>query len=142
MPRLPVPGEAPLDRRATTLAVVQNVTLATMTDEVRLDGVVDTGSTLCVVPPIFARQLGFNSSNRLDQGPVNVIGGGSVQMDIHRLEWVQVGAAKAYSVMFGVQNTFAGAGARKMLVGLTFIKQFRTIFDFEGSRVVFRPRRA
>ncbi len=113
-----------------------------MTDEIRLDGVIDTGSTLCVVPPIFARQLGFDSSNRLDQGPVNVIGGGSVHMDIHRLEWVQVGSATAYGVMFGVQNTFAGAGARKMLVGLTFIKEFRTIFDFEGWRVLFRSRSA
>jgi predicted aspartyl protease len=120
------------------LAVVENVTLSTLTDEIRLDGVIDTGATLCVVPPSFARQLGFDDSNRLDQQSVNVIGGGSIDMDIHRLEWVKVGSAKAYSVMFGVQDTFAGAGSRKMLVGLSFIRQFRTIFDFKGRRVLFR----
>jgi predicted aspartyl protease len=120
------------------MAVVQNVTLGTLTDEIHLDAVIDTGSTLCVVPPIFARQLGFDPSNRLDGGPVRVIGGGTVQMDRHRLEWVRVGSAMAYDVDIGVQNTFAGS--RQMLVGLTFIKQFRTTFDFDEGRVLFRAR--
>jgi predicted aspartyl protease len=120
------------------MAVVQNVTLGTLTDEIHLDAVIDTGSTLCVVPPIFARQLGFNSSNRLEGGLVRVIGGGTVQMDKHRLERVRVGSAMAYDVEIGVQNTFAGS--RQMLVGLTFITQFRTTFDFDEGRVLFRAR--
>jgi predicted aspartyl protease len=136
--RSPVPGEAPLLSRVRTMAVVQNVTLGTLTDEIHLDAVIDTGSTLCVVPPIFARQLGFNSSNRLEGGLVRVIGGGTVQMDKHRLERVRVGSAMAYDVEIGVQNTFAGS--RQMLVGLTFIKQFRTTFDFDEGRVLFRTR--
>jgi predicted aspartyl protease len=137
--RSPVPGEAPLLSRVRTMAVVQNVTLGTLTDEIHLDAVIDTGSTLCVVPPIFARQLGFNSSNRLEGGLVRVIGGGTVQMDKHRLERVRVGSAMAYDVEIGVQNTFAGS--RQMLVGLTFIKQFRTTLDFDEGRVLFRARR-
>jgi predicted aspartyl protease len=136
--RSPVPGEAPLLSRVRTKAVVQNVTLGTLTDEIHLDAVIDTGSTLCVVP-IFARQLGFNSSNRLEGGLVRVIGGGTVQMDKHRLERVRVGSAMAYDVEIGVQNTFAGS--RQMLVGLTFIKQFRTTLDFDEGRVLFRARR-
>jgi hypothetical protein len=44
----------------------------------------------------------------------------------------------AYDVEIGVQNTFAGS--RQMLVGLTFIKQFRTTFDFDEGRVLFRTR--
>jgi predicted aspartyl protease len=136
--RSPVPGEAPLLSRVRTMAVVQNVTLGTLTDEIHLDAVIDTGSTLCVVP-IFARQLGFNSSNRLEGGLVRVIGGGTVQMDKHRLERVRVGSAMAYDVEIGVQNTFAGS--RQMLVGLTFIKQFRTTLDFDEGRVLFRARR-
>jgi predicted aspartyl protease len=136
--RSPVPGEAPLLSRVRTMAVIQNVTLGTLTDEIHLDAVIDTGSTLCVVPPIFARQLGFNSSNRLEGGLVRVIGGGTVQMDKHRLERVRVGSAMAYDVEIGVQNTFAGS--RQMLVGLTFIKQFRTTFDFDEGRVLFRAR--
>ena len=138
MRRSPVPGEAPLLSRVRTMAVVQNVTLGTLTDEIHLDAVIDTGSTLCVVP-IFARQLGFNSSNRLEGGLVRVIGGGTVQMDKHRLERVRVGSAMAYDVEIGVQNTFAGS--RQMLVGLTFIKQFRTTLDFDEGRVLFRARR-
>jgi hypothetical protein len=51
------------------------------------------------------------------------------------------GSAKAYDVRIGVQKTFSGSGARKMLVGLTFIKQFRTVFDFEQNRVLFRARK-
>lgn len=46
--------------------MVQNVTLGTLTDEIHLDAVIDTGSTLCVLPPIFAGQLGFSPSNRLE----------------------------------------------------------------------------
>jgi predicted aspartyl protease len=122
------------------MAVVQNVPLGTLTDEIHLDAVIDTGSTLCVVPPIFARQLGFDSSNRLEGGLVRVIGGGTVQMDKHRLERVRVGSSMAYDVEIGVQNTFAGS--RQMLVGLTFIKQFRTTFDFDEGRVLFRARNA
>lgn len=120
------------------MAVVQNVTIATFSDEVHLDAVIDTGATLCVVPPIFARALGFDYSNRLEGGPIKVIGGGSVLMDVHRLEWVRVGSAKAYDVKIGVQETFAGS--LRMLVGLTFIKQFRTTLDFDRSRVLFRSR--
>jgi predicted aspartyl protease len=122
------------------MAVVQNVPLGTLTDEIHLDAVIDTGSTLCVVPPIFARQLGFDSSNRLEGGLVRVIGGGTVQIDKHRLERVRVGSSMAYDVEIGVQNTFAGS--RQMLVGLTFIKQFRTTFDFDEGRVLFRARNA
>ena len=59
-------------------------------------------------------------------------------MDIHRLEWVRVGSAKAFDVRIGVAETVAGS--LRMLVGLSFIKQFRTIFDFEGHRVLFRSR--
>ena len=122
------------------MVVVENVALGTLTDEVHLDAVIDTGATLCVVPPMFARQLGFDYNNRLEGGPVHVIGGGRVHMDVHRLEWVKVGSAKAYDVKIGVQSTFAGLGSRKMLVGLTFIRQFRTTFDFDEKRVLFRAR--
>lgn len=49
-------GEAPLVSRVRAMTVVQNVTLGTLTGEIHLDAVIDTGSTLCVVPPIFACQ--------------------------------------------------------------------------------------
>jgi predicted aspartyl protease len=124
------------------MVVVQNVALGTLSDEIHLDAVIDTGAAVCVVPPFYARQLGFNSSNRLQAGPLNVIGGGTIQTDIHRLEWVRVGSAQVHDVPIAVQNTFAGIGARKMLVGLTFIKHFRTILDFDGDRVVFRHSRS
>jgi hypothetical protein len=56
-------------------------------------------------------------------------------MDIHQLEYLQVGSAIAHDVIFGVQST--GGAARYMLVGLTFIRQFRTTFDFENNTVLF-----
>ena len=59
-------------------------------------------------------------------------------MDMHRLEYVKLGTAKAYSVVFGAHDTFPGT--RNMLVGLTFIRQFRTTFDFDEKRVLFRSR--
>ena len=122
------------------MAVVQNVALGTFSSSVHVDAVIDTGATLCIVPPIFARLLGFDPSNRLRGGPIRVIGGSTVQIDEHRLEWVRVGSARAFDVKMGVARTFEGPGARKMLVGLTFIKQFRTVFDFERNRVLFRAR--
>lgn len=63
--------------------------------------------------------------------------GSYVQMDMHRLEWVRVGSAKAYSVIFGVHDTFPNS--RDMLVGLTFMGKFRSVtFDFDEGRVLFR----
>jgi hypothetical protein len=56
-------------------------------------------------------------------------------MDGFELDYLQVGSAKAYDVRFGVQST--GQAARFMLVGLTFIRQFTTTFDFENNRVLF-----
>ena len=137
MRRSPVPGEAtPVSHKDHGGGPERY--LGTLTDEIHLDAVIDTGSTLCVVPLIFARQLGFDSSNRLEGGLVRVIGGGTVQMDKHRLERVRVGSAMAYDVEIGVQNTFRGVQA--MLVGLTFIKHFRTTFDFDEGHVLFRAR--
>ena len=49
--------------------------------DLQCDAVIDTGSTLCVVPPVFAHALGFDHDNRLGGGPVNVIGGGTVEMN-------------------------------------------------------------
>ncbi len=93
--------------------MVQNVALGTFSGAVHVDAVIDTGSTFCVVPPIFARLLGFAYSNRLEGRRVNVIGGGSVEMDIHRLEWVRVGSARAFDVMMGVAESFGGQGLEK-----------------------------
>jgi predicted aspartyl protease len=141
--RSPVPGEAPFALRyLPNGTIVHNVTLGTMTDEMHVDAMIDTGATLCVVPRNIARALGFTSGNRLRQQLVDAVGG-QVQMDIHRLEYVRVGSAKAYSVLFGVYNTFPSSRltSRMTLVGLTFIRQFRTTFDFEENRVLFRARK-
>lgn len=119
------------------IVMVRNVTLGTLTGEVHLDAVIDTGATYCVVPPSIARVLGFDSSNRLWRRTIDVVGG-HVEMDMHRLEYVQVGSAKAYSVMFGSHDIFPRS--RNMLVGLSFIKEFRTTFDFHDNRVLFRSR--
>jgi predicted aspartyl protease len=139
MPRSPVPGEAAINPHVVRMAIVQNVALGSVSDEVHLDAVIDTGATMCIVPPIFTRQLGFDSSNRLRGGPIRVIGGSIVQIDEHRLEWVRAGSAAVYDVQIGVCTTFAGS--RNMLLGLNFIKQFRTILDFDAGRVLFRSRK-
>jgi predicted aspartyl protease len=116
--------------------VVYNVTLATMTNEIHVDAMVDTGSTMCVIPQSIARWLGLHSGNRLRKRVVNVVGG-QVEMDLHGLYSVQVGSAKAYNVLVGVHNTFPGT--RMMLVGLTFMGKFTTTtFDFSEKRVLFR----
>jgi len=61
-------------------------------------------------------------------------------MDGHRLEYLKVGSAKAWSVMISVYNTVPGT--RYMLVGLSFISKFRITFDFDERRVLFCSRNA
>jgi predicted aspartyl protease len=89
--RSPVPGEAPLVPRflAQGATIVHNITLATMTSEMHVDAMIDTGASICVVPPSIARALGFESHNRLRQRRVNVVGG-QVKMDMHRLQYMKV----------------------------------------------------
>jgi len=137
MPRSPVPGEAQLDPRARKIALVRNAIFGTLTTEQHLDALIDTGATHCIVPPSTARVLGFNSGNRIGKERVSTVGG-QVEMDIHWLEFLRVGSAEAYRVKFGVYNTVPGT--RFIIVGLSFMKQFRTTFDFDESRVVFRSR--
>jgi predicted aspartyl protease len=135
MSRTPVPGEAQLDPRARTIALVRNVTLGTLIIEQHLDAMIDTGATHCIVPPSTARALGFEPSNRIGREQTNTVGG-QVEMDIHWLEYLKVGSAKAYRVTCGVHTTVPGT--RFLIVGLSFIRRFRTTFDFSGSRVLFR----
>jgi predicted aspartyl protease len=116
--------------------IVNNITLATMTSEIHVDALIDTGASICVVPPNIARALRFEPDNRLRQKRVNVVGG-QVKMDVHRLEYMKVGSAKAYNVPFGVYSTFSEP--RITLVGLTFMEKFTTItFDHALLREVFR----
>jgi predicted aspartyl protease len=122
------------------MVLVRNVAIGTFSGSINVDAVIDTGSTLCIVPPFIAGLLGFDSSNRLSSGPLGVIGGDNIQIDLHRLEWVRVGSARAFDVKMGVAKTFAGPGARQMLVGLTFISRFRTTFDLGDARVLFSSR--
>jgi hypothetical protein len=82
-----------MDCDEPNMVVVRNVALGTYSSSVHLDAVIDTGATLCIVPPIFARLLGFHVGNRLRGGPLKVIGGNTVQIDEHRLEVVRVGSA-------------------------------------------------
>jgi len=118
--------------------MVRNATLGTLANEQHLDALIDTGATYCIVPPSTARALGFHSGDRIRAETISVIGG-QVEMDLHMLAYLKVGSAKAYRVMFGVYN--AVPGARYILVGLSFIKQFRTTLNFDEGRVLFRSRR-
>lgn len=120
------------------VAIVRNVALGLLTRELHLDAMVDTGATWCVVPPSIARTLGFNTDNRIAAEKVNVVGG-QIMMDLHRLEYLKVGSAKAHLVTFGVCNM---GPSRLMLVGLSFIRQFMTTFDFQNNRILFRSRKS
>lgn len=116
--------------------IVHNITLATMTNEIHIDAMIDTGASICVIPHSIASALGFEPHNRLRQRRVNVVGS-QVKMYMHRLQYMKVGSAKAYVVSFGVYNTFPGSVMP--LVGLTFMDKFETItFDLAEKRVVFR----
>lgn len=97
MSRSPVPGEAQLDPRAKKIALVRNATLGTLTTEQHLDALIDTGATYCIIPPSNARALGFNSGNRIGREKVATVGG-QIEMDMHSLEYLKVGSARAYRV--------------------------------------------
>ena len=118
--------------------VVNNITLATMTNEIHVDALIDTGASLCIVPPNVSRALGFEPRNRLRQRRVLVVGG-EAKIDVHRLEYMKVGSARAHNVLFGVYSTFSEL--RITLVGMTFMQKFTNVtFDLAGKRVVFRGK--
>jgi predicted aspartyl protease len=138
VPRSPETGEAPIEPRGIRkIVLVRNVTLAAPTTEQRLEALIDTGATYCIVPPSIARVLGFRSSDRIRTERTNFVGS-QVEMDVHRLESLRAGSAKAWNVMFAVYDAIPRA--RNMLVGLSFISKFRTTFDFDEGSVTFRSR--
>lgn len=47
------------------LPKVRDVTLATFDEEIRMEAILDTGSTHCMIPRLQATLLGFSSENRL-----------------------------------------------------------------------------
>lgn len=133
----PVPGEARFFRASDRLVLIQNVTLNSGTREVRVDAVLDTGATHCVIPRLEAERLGFAPDNRLGFYRVRGIGG-IIMMDRHRLDYVQAGAARAYDVSCLVGESPFDF----MLLGMSFIERFTTTLDLDAMRVIFRPRTA
>lgn len=136
----PVPGEAEIDRGPTARNVVllRNVRLrGTAEGERRLDALLDTGATYCIVPASVAFALGFDEGNRLGRRAVNVVGG-RLEMDLHELEYVRAGTAQVYRVSFCVGDL--GPAFRFMLLGLSFVEHFTTTLDFDRRRVLFWAR--
>lgn len=143
MLKRPVPGEAPLDPRskARSAVLVSNITLGSLTGELHADAMLDTGAALCIVPPSFARSLGFHSGNRHGVKVFDVVGGGQVSMDLHRLSYLRVGTSEAYNVPFAV--ALPGPKWRIVLLGLSFVEKFgTTTVDLDEERVVFRSKKA
>ena len=98
--------------------------------------VLDTGATFCVVPRDVAVLLGFSKENRLGTCPVNVVGGVK-KRDRHTMEYVRAGTAMAYRVDFLVGD-INPRNKLLMLLGLSFIRNFRMTLDWKGQRVLFR----
>ncbi len=118
MTRSPVPGEARVEIAAGRLPVISNVVLAAQGEELTIDAILDTGSTHCVIPHQQAMRLGLTSENRLGIHRIRGIGGFVTTMDRHRLQFVQVGAARAYEV-----DALTGdALAQFMLLGTSLLK--------------------
>lgn len=84
-----VPGGAGLLRALDRLVLIQDVALHSGERETRVDAVLDTGATRCVIPHQEAERLGFAPENRLGFYRVRGVGG-VIAMDRHLLEFVQV----------------------------------------------------
>ena len=106
-------------------------------EEIRVEAVLDTGSTYRVISRPRAARLGLASENRLRADRVRGAGG-VIAMDRHRIEYVQAGTARAYDVDLLVGDV----PPRLMLLGMSFIERFQTTLDLEAMRVLFRPRRS
>jgi predicted aspartyl protease len=99
----------------------------------------DTGASICIVPPSLAAALGLSSNNRITTRGFDVVGGKRVTMDVHRMKQVRVGSAEARNVPVAVAGV--GLASRYVLLGLSFIGRFdSTTVDFDGGRVLFRSR--
>lgn len=136
----PVPGEAAVEspRSEGGLVLIRNVRLGMMEAEQRLDAVLDTGATYCVVPTRAARLLGCNPGNRLGSEAVQGVVG-RAEMDVHNLEYLRAGTAQAYRVRFLVGD-IGGPLSRFALLGLSFLRDFNVTLDFDRGRVLFRGR--
>lgn len=134
--RSPVPGEARVGAALGRLPKVRDVALATLDEEVRIEAILDTGATHCVIPRLQATFLGFSSENRLGTHRIRGVGGFVTAMDRHRFEYVQVGTARAYDMDLLIGDALPGF----MLLGMSFIERFTTTLDLDAGRVIFRTR--
>lgn len=140
MAAFPIPGEAAFEssRNAGDLLIVRNVRLGVLNAGQRLDAVLDTGATDCIVPTRVARLLGFDHDNRMGWRVVRGLGGSS-RMNVHALEYLRVGTAQAHRVRF-LAGDIPPPFSRFMLLGLSFLKDFNVTLDFDNGRAVFRGR--
>jgi len=120
----------------SSLAVLRNVALGVVDGQQRIDAVLDTGATYCVVPARVSGLLGFGPENRLGEVDLNVVGGHK-RFDRHALEYVRVGTATAYRVEF-LAGEIGPRYSPFMLLGLSFLRNFTTTLDWKGRRVLFR----
>jgi len=101
--------------------------------------ILDTGATMTVISYEVAIELGILSGSDNSVNTVNTAGG-QVQVNMARLEEIQVGSAKAKNVAVVIHDLPDGLPQVSGLLGMSFLSQFLITLDSDKGVLLLSPR--
>ena len=139
-----IPGAA-VGRGASSIAVPVTRVGRSLVVQARLNGtrdarlIVDTGADITVLSTDVARDLGLFSSGGSSAMTLNTAGG-SVRVEVAKVDSISVGTAQAYNVPVAIHDLPDAAVGVNGLLGLTFLDKFLVTLDMEKGELMLRPR--
>ena len=109
--------------------VVKNVKLTGPAGSISVDMVLDTGAGICMVNWLHLKIIGYDPAIVEEREEI-VTANGIIEVPRLKIEKISVGDMEAENVDVIVHDIPEMAGI-KGLLGLSFIKNFRTVIDFK-----------
>ena len=136
---------APRDVAAPTIVAIQMAGTSTFVsvqvntrDEDALF-LLDTGSSLTVLAPLYAKRLGLAIPPDAPQRELTGIGGHKISVPLVTVSRLAVGTATVQNFTVGVYDALPEATTVDGILGLDFLRRYRFTVDLAGKRLRLEP---
>ena len=129
--------------RTVTVPVIQKggslVVPVTLNNERDVQLILDTGATMTVLSSNVALELGLLSNTQTQVTTVNTAGG-PVQVNLTRIDSIQIDTAKARNVSVVIHDLPEAHPGIDGLLGMSFLNNFLVTLDSDQGQLHLRPR--
>ena len=99
----------------------------------------DTGSSLTVLSPLYAKRLGLTIPSDAPQRQLTGIGGHKISVPLVTVSRLAVGSAAVQNFTVGVFDALPEATTVDGILGLDYLRRYRFTIDLAGKRLRLEP---